>query len=324
MRLKSAIPAALFALFAASPTMAQSGSAAYPNRPIKVVVPFAAGGAGDIAARIITEEIGKTLKTPVVIENRPGGNGLVGASYLAKAVPDGYTIGYSTNTVHAGGLAVFKTLPFHPVNDFTPIALTFSSPQVLVVKNDNPAKTEAELRSWIQANPKTASYSYHNGGSQISANLYLKRIQASGLAVPYVSPVAALTDVVGGVTVFGFYEPVAAKPLIDSQRVRALAVTSSARLPLLPGVPTLIESGLPDTELRTWAGFFAPAGTPQPIIRALGEAVKNALEQASVRDKAHSLGMAVEYLPPDRFREFLGTDAQFWKKRYEEAGIAPQ
>ncbi|WP_028602509.1 Bug family tripartite tricarboxylate transporter substrate binding protein [Ottowia thiooxydans] len=324
MRLISAVPAALFVLLIASAATAQPNSSTYPNRPIKVLVPFAAGGGGDIAARLISEEMSKTLKTPVVIENRPGGNGLVGAAQLAKAAPDGYTIGFSGSTVHAGGHAVFKTMPFHPINDFAPIALAFSSPQVLVVKSESSIKTEAELRSWIQANPKTASHSHHNGGSQIAAHLYLKRIQASALGVPYVSPVAALTDLVGGVTAFGFYEPVAAKPLIDSQRVRPLAVSSRARLPLLSGVPTLIESGLTDTELRTWLGFFAPAGTPQPIIRVLGEAVKSALEQASVKEKAHSLGMAEEYLPPDRFRDFLGTDTQFWKKRYEEAGIQPQ
>ncbi|WP_423459147.1 Bug family tripartite tricarboxylate transporter substrate binding protein [Ottowia sp. VDI28] len=323
MRLKFALSATLLALLASTTALAQPG-AAYPDRPVKVVVPFAPGGGGDIAARVISEQLHRTLKVPVIIENRPGGNGIVGAGYLAKAPPDGYTIGYSTNTVHAGGLAVFKTMPFHPVDDFAPVALTVSSPLVLAVKGENPAKTEAELRAWIQANPKDASYSYHNGSSQTLGNLYMKRIQAAGLAVPYVSPVAALTDVSGGVTAFGFYEPMAAKPLIDSQRVRPLVVSSHARLPMLPAVPTLLEVGLRDIEVRSWGGFFAPAGTPQPIIKALAEAVKGALEQPSVKAKLQGLGMTVEYLPDTKFRDFIAADSRQWKAWYQEAGIQPQ
>lgn len=324
MRRIFAISATLWALLAAHTAMAQSSPAAYPERPIKVVVPFAPGGGGDISARVLVDQLNKLLKVPLIVENRPGGNGLVGAGQLAKATPDGYTIGYSTNTVHAGGYAVFKTMPFHPVNDFEPIALTVSSPLVLAVKGENPAKTEAELRSWAQAHPKDASYSYHNGSSQTLGNLYLKRIQVSGLGVPYVSPVAALTDVVGGVTAFGFYEPMAAKPLIDSQRVRPLAVSSRARLPMLPTVPTLRESGLQDIEVRSWGGFFAPAGTPQPIVKVLAEAVKSALEQPGVKEKLQGLGMTVEYLPTSKFRDFITEDSRQWKIWYREAGIQPQ
>lgn len=321
MRLTSVISATLFA---ATTALAQPGGAAYPDKPIKVVVPFAPGGGGDIAARVICEQMSRALKVPLIIENRPGGNGIVGAGYLAKAAPDGYTIGYSTNTVHAGGLAVFKTMPFHPVNDFAPIALTVSSPLVLAVKGENPAKTEAELRAWIQANPREASYSYHNGSSQTLGNLYMKRIHAAGLAVPYVSPVAALTDVSGGVTAFGFYEPMAAKPLIDSQRIRPLAISSHARLPMLPAVPTLSEAGLRDIEVRSWGGFFAPAGTPQPAVKILTEAVRGALEQPAVKEKLQGLGMTVEYLPDAKFRDFITADSRQWKAWYLEAGIQPQ
>ncbi|WP_028602507.1 Bug family tripartite tricarboxylate transporter substrate binding protein [Ottowia thiooxydans] len=297
--------------------------AAYPDRPIKVVVPFAAGGAGDISARLVSEELRKILQVPVVVENRPGGNGLVGAAQLAKAAPDGYTIGFNGNTVHAGGHAVFKAMPFHPINDFAPIALTFSSPYVLVAGPQMPASSPSELLAWVQAHPKEATYSYHNGSSRVAAHLYLQRVRTSALAVPYVSPVAALTDVAGGTTAFGFYEPITVKGLMDAQRIRALAVTSDVRLPMLPEVPTLKESGV-DVHLRAWTGCFAPAGTPEDVIATLSQAIKQALERAAVKEKAHSLGMAVEYLPPDRFREFIAAETQFWKKQFSDAGIAPQ
>lgn len=314
----------LVSLLVAAFMVALPAAAAYPDRPIKVVVPFAAGGAGDISARLVSDELRKILQVPVVVENRPGGNGLVGAAQLAKAPPDGYTIGFSGNTVHAGGAAVFKSLPFHPVNDFTPIALTFSSPYVLVVGAQVPAHSPEELRAWIEAHSREASYSYHNGSSQIAAHMYLQRVKGKALAVPYVSAVSALTDVASGVTAFGFYEPITAKPLMDAQRVRALAVSSSERLPMLPELATLKESGLDGFQLRAWTGCFAPVGTPADVVLKLSEAVKQALQRASVKEKAHSLGMAVEYLSADRFREFIHTEAQFWKRRYDEAGIAPQ
>ena len=311
-------------LAAAAMPAAAENAADYPSRPIKFISISAAGSGGDVLSRMITDKMAPILKSTFVIENRPGASGAIATEMLAKAAPDGYTIGYSTNTVHAGGLAVFKTMPFHPVNDFAPIALTVSSPLVLAVKGENPAKTEAELRAWIQANPREASYSYHNGSSQTLGNLYMKRIHAAGLAVPYVSPVAALTDVSGGVTAFGFYEPMAAKPLIDSQRIRPLAISSHARLPMLPAVPTLSEAGLRDIEVRSWGGFFGPAGMPQPAVKILTEAVRGALEQPAVKEKLQGLGMTVEYLPDAKFRDFITADSRQWKAWYLEAGIQPQ
>jgi tripartite-type tricarboxylate transporter receptor subunit TctC len=318
------IPRVLKGLLAAATVSAAAASHAYPDKPIKLIIPFAPGGSGDVIGRVIGDELRKILNTTIVVENRPGGNGLVGAGQIAKSPPDGYTIGYSTNTVHTGGFSAFKTMPFHPINDFEPIALTASAPLILAVNVDHPAKTLKEFVDWAKKNPTAASYTHHNGGSHIAGSTFMRLLGVDGLSVPYTSPVAASADLVGGRAAFGFFEPVTIKSLLDGNRLRALGVSADKRLALLPAVPTFKEAGAPKFIQRSWAGFFAPAGTPKTIVDKLSESIRTALSSPQIVERFGAMGTAVDFVPASEFKKFLLTDTEVWKARYRDAGIEPQ
>ncbi len=237
---------------------------AWPSKPIKYVVPFAAGGTTDILARTISEKLSVALGQPVVVENKPGAGGGVGAAEVAKAAPDGYTIMGGTISTHAINASLYKNLPYDPVKDFAAVTLIARVPNMLVINNDIPAKNVAELIALMKANPGKWSFaSSGNGTSQhLSGELFKGMAGVEMQHIPYKGSPPALTDVMGGQVNMTFDNITTAWTLAKSGKLRALAVTTAKRSPVAPDVPTLAESGLPGYEVGSWQGVFAPAGTP--------------------------------------------------------------
>lgn len=302
---------------------AQSGSDRYPDAPIKVIVPFAVGGAGDTGSRIVSEEIGRILNVPVVVENRPGSSALIGSTLLAKASPDGYTIGYNTNTIAATGRYLFKKLPFDPFEAFVPIALVHSGAMVLAVHKDAPVNSVSEFLAWVKTNPG-ATFSYHNSSTQVAGTRLSSVAGISSTAVSYNSPVAAMTDLSGGVLTFGFVEPGVVRPFVESNRLKILAVSSARRSGLLPDLPTLEESGVADFDMKSWGGFFAPAGTPEHIVQTLSKAIGEALQSETVRERFVRTASDIDYLDSQAFKAFIQAQSEIWGDLIRQAGIEPK
>lgn len=312
--------AGLTAAWCTIPAMAQP----YPNRPVRIVVPFAAGGAADLVARLVAEEMRKDLGVPVVVDNRPGANGVIGTEAVASAAPDGYTLLFGTNTTHAAAPALFKRLPFDPNKDFRAVALVARTPFVLLVRSGGSLKTPEELVAWMKKNPAAANYAYSNSTSQVAAAAFSKKANVPATAVPYKGETAAITDVVGGAVAYTFVSVAAARPFLETRRVRAIAITSSTRSSLMPDTPPLSEAGFPGMETIAWAAFFAPANTPNEIVQRQSVAVERALAQPGMKAQLARHGSDLEYLPPQKTDAFAREQVKVWTMKIRDAGIEPQ
>jgi len=266
---------------ALSPAMAQQG---YPNRPIKLVLGFAPGGTTDFLARRLGEQLAKQMGQPVIVENRPGASGNIGAAHVARSNPDGYTLLYGTNTTHAMNVSLYAKLEFDPVKDFEPIVLQGKTSNVLCVRPDFPSHTLGEFIDKARAEPGRITVA--SGGNATSLHMAIELLKESTgvdlLHVPYKGSSAALTDLVGGQVNAIMDNVPSSLPFIKSGRVRALAVTALSRLPQLPDVPTFNELGMKGFEVVGWGAFWAPAGTPRPIIERLNREINLALKDAQV------------------------------------------
>src|SRR3954454_10954480 len=247
----------------------------YPTKPIHLIVPFPPGGGNDTVARAIAQQISPELGQPVVIDNRPGAGGSVGAELAAKAPADGYTLFLAGVGSHAVNPNLHRKLPYDAIKDFTPITLIASAPSVLVVNPSVPARTVAEFTAYARANPGKLNYASNGNGSaaQLAAAMYEWMAGVKMVHVPYKGIAPAMTDLLSGVVQLMFGTIVALVPHIQAGKLRALAVTSVKRSALLPEVPTLAESGLPEYEAGSWYGILAPAGTPPDIIAKLNTVV---------------------------------------------------
>jgi len=276
---------------------------AWPTKPIKWVVPFAPGGTTDILARTIGDKLAIALGQPVIIENKPGAGGGVGADYTAKAPADGYTIMGGTISTHAINASLYKSLPYDPVKDFAPICLVASAPSVLVVNPALPARTLAEFTAYARANPGKLNYASNGNGSaaQLAAVLYETMADVRMVHVPYKGIAPAMTDLLSGEVQLMFGTIVALVPHIQAGKLRALAVTSRTRSALLPDIPTIAESGLPDYQAGSWYGILAPAGTPREVIERLHAAIIKALNQPDVSKRLAAEGAEVIGSTPEEF-----------------------
>ena len=286
-------------LCAAALAQAQS----YPAKPIHLIVPFPPGGGNDTVARAIAQQIGPDLGQPVVVDNRPGAGGSVGAELAAKAPPDGYTLFLAGVGSHAVNPNLHARLPYDPVRDFAPITLVASAPSVLVVNPAVPARSVAEFTAYARANPGKLNYASNGQGSaaQLAAAMYESMAGVMMVHVPYKGIAPALTDLLSGEVQLMFGTVVALVPHIQAGKLRALAVTSRSRSALLPEVPTLAESGLPDYEAGSWYGIMAPAGTPRDIIERLHAAIVKALAQPEVAKRLAAEGAIVIGSTPAAF-----------------------
>jgi len=293
----------------------------FPQRTVKLVVPFPAGGATDVMARLVAQKLTELWTQPVVIENRAGATGAVGSVFVAKAVPDGYTILMGTGTTHAVSPATNPNIPYS-LRDFAPISLVASFPNLLVVHPSLPAKTVPELISYLKQNPNRVNFSSTgNGGSvHLAAELFKQATKTDMVHIPYKGSAEALNDLMSGQVQLTFDNFSTVWPLVQTGKLRALGVASLERSPSAPDVPSIAET-LPGFEANTWVGLFAPAGTPSAIVQKISNDVQAVLKDAAVSKKFVSMGAIPNGNQPDIFTAFVLKDTQRWKNVVTSAGI---
>jgi tripartite-type tricarboxylate transporter receptor subunit TctC len=315
---------ALFALIFAGLASAASAQTAYPSRTITLVLPFAAGSGTDTTTRIISQHLGVALGVGIVIDNKPGANGMIAATYVARAAPDGYTLFVTTNTTHSANPYLLKTLTYDPVKDFTPIARTGDLPFMLLVNPDLPAKTVAELVAYGKANPGKLTYASGSSSSIVSGATFAYNAGIDMLHVPYKSSPPALTDVIGGRISMMFVDVLTGLPHVKGNALRALAVTTKDRTPLMPDLPSMQEAGVPDFDITSWQGYFAPANTPKEIVTRLNAEIRKIVEKPEVKAQLATLGMDAFSGTPEELGAFVGDQLVLWEKLIKNAGIEKQ
>lgn len=301
----------------------------YPDRPIRLIVPFSTGGPTDALARALAKTLSEQMKQAIIVENRTGAGGSIGMEAVANAKPDGYTIGMG----HTGSNSIYTNLYAQPRYDplvaFEPITPVVSYTNVLLVNEAIPAKTVHEFIAWARANPKSATYaSGGNGATNHLSGELLNALTDAGLThVPYKGNSLAMIDVLSGTVSSMFDILITALPQIEAKKVRALAVTSAARSPYLPDVPTMAEAGIKGYDEAgndLWFGLFAPAGTPQPIVQRLHSEVVKAIQAPELQKTIEGMAYNPWTLQPTEFRAFLAEDQQKWGKVVELAGAKVQ
>jgi len=294
----------------------------YPTKPIKLVVAFAAGGATDIVGRLMAHGMEKELGQPIIVENKPGGGSNIGSEIVARAKPDGYTLLLGT-IANATNMSIYNNMRYDTERDFVPITHFMSSPSVLVVNAALPIHNVKELLDYAKANPGKLSFASSGaGGSPHLAGEMLKlRTGIDILHVPYKGASPAITDIMAGTVSMGFMTAAGVLPSIEGGRLRPIAVAGLKRLPQLPNVPTMEEEGVPDFEVSSWNGLFAPAGTPQPIIDKLSKAALAVLAQKDIQAQftdSASLGVGGS---PEEFRKYVAAEIAKWRKVAEAANV---
>ncbi len=294
----------------------------YPSKPIRIIVPFAAGGAVDVVARAVGQRMSEQMGSPVIIEDKPGASANLGAELVAKAQADGYTVLMGANGL-ATNMTLFHNLGFDTAKDFAPIARVGYAPLVLVVQASSPAKSLKDLIAMAKAQPGILTYgSAGNGGSGHLASELLKlTTKIDVMHVPYKGGAPAMTDLLGGRLTFMLNNPLEVIANIKSGRLRALAVASPKRIPMLPDVPTFAEAGLPGYDASVWWGLVAPAKTPKDVIAKLSSEALKALEGEGVKEKLSNLGAVVDPAGPEQFGKFLKEEIDKWAQVIKAAGI---
>lgn len=297
----------------------------WPNRPVKIIVPFGAGSATDITARAVGDELTKEFGQPFVVDNRAGGSGFIGAVAAARAAPDGYTLFVTATTTQSTNPALFKKLPYDPVADFAPVSGITQGYYFLAVAESSPARSAAELVSWLKANPSSASYGWGATVSQVAGAAFLKEVGATAAGVPYKSSPQAMTDLISGQLTFMVQDFGAGLPQLKNGRLKALMVSTKTRVPNLPDIPTGAEAGVPGFDAATFIGMLAPAATPEPIIKKLNAALQRILREPAMAQKMDTCcGAHMFPTTPAEFGEFLKNDRIGWANKIRAAGIEPQ
>jgi tripartite-type tricarboxylate transporter receptor subunit TctC len=318
---RRAILVGVTAAVAMPPAFAQ----AWPQRPVRIVVPATPGGAIDVIARLVADKLGPVLGQNVYVENRAGAGNNLGTDFVAKSPPDGYTLLIVASS-HATNKFLYKELGWDPVKDFEPIAYTHIVPLVLCVSTAVPAKTVAELTDWLKANEATATYASSGTGSSLhmSAELYIAMTGVKMQHVPYRGSSAAHPDILGGRTHLIFDTVTAIQSHIQSGAVKALAVTTLKRSSAFPNVPTMAEAGLAGYDSSTWGGFLAPAGTPKPLVQRLNAEINRIMELPDVREKLIVAGIEIQRGTPEEFGDVIKREVDKWGVVIKKAGIQPQ
>jgi tripartite-type tricarboxylate transporter receptor subunit TctC len=311
-----------FSLIAAA--CAGAGAQTYPERPLTLVVPFAAGSGTDAVARVVAQKLAERLKQPVVIDNRAGANAQIGVEYAAKAAPDGYTLLMATATSHSANPALYKSLRYDPIRDFTPIARTGILPFVVAVKPSLPVKNVRELIDYARANPGKVSFAAPNSTSMLAAEALGRMANAELINVAYKSAPQALTDILAGhldMYVVDFGVGLAS---IRSGKLRPLAMTNARRSPLLPDVPVLADT-LPGFDLNPWNGIFGPAKLPKPIADKLAADLLAVLSDKDTQEKFAALGFDVNPTrSPEEFGKYVADQLAYWARMAKIARVQPE
>jgi tripartite-type tricarboxylate transporter receptor subunit TctC len=300
---------------------AQSGQA-YPTKPVRFVVAYPPGGPTDILARLLSPKLQAALGQPFIVESRPGAGGNVGTDFVAKSPADGYTILLTASGPISINVTLYKSLPYDPARDLTPVIHVASVPLVLVVHPSVPAKTVSELIALLKAKPEGYSFASAGNGTpqHLSAELFKTMADVKMLHVPYKGSAPAINDLVGGQVPVAFESMVSVLPQVKGGRLRALATTGNRRSGLLPDVPTVAEAGLPGYESIAWYGVMAPGGTPKPIVDKLNAEISKALDTPELKQRVADLGSDSVHGTPEQFGAFIKSETSRWGKVVKESG----
>ena len=318
--LRAAI-ALITALFCAVPARAAPGD--YPNKPVRFIVPFSAGGGADIVARAIAQRLGELLGQPVVVDNRTGAAAIIGMEAAAKSAPDGYTIVLGQTGPNSINPGLYEHLPYDAVKDFAPVTLATTYPYVMVVHPSVPAKTVKEFIDYARTKPGELTFASAGTGAanHLAAELFASMSGVKLVHVPYKASAPALVDVIAGHVSMMLDPVITCLPHVKQGKLRALGVTSLKRSPVASDLPTLAETGLPGYEAIGWHGVFAPAGTPREIVDRLNAEIAKALRTAEIRARFAEQGAEPVGNTPEQFQEFLKGDLAKWTQVIKAAGV---
>ena len=317
---------ALASAVIATSAIAEAGEDGWPQRPLRLVVPFPAGSSTDIIARIVAQKLSHRLGQQIVIENRAGASGNIGADAVAKATPDGYTIGIATASTHAVAASLSPNLPYDPIRDFAPVAMIGSQPYVLVLHPALPAHNLAELIALAKAKPGTLNYGSAGVASlaHLATELFASMAGVNIVHVPYKSSSQSMTDMITGRLDMQFATIAPSLPNIRAGQLRALVTSGKTRVAALPELPTVAEAGIAGYEAALWVSFVVPSDTPPKIIARLNREVNDVLESSDGTEALVAQGMAPEPGPPEALTERIRGDIEKWRGVAARAGIRPQ
>ena len=309
----------------AAPASAQAPAESFPSRPIRIVVPFGPGSGTDTATRMLGQQLEAVLKQGVVVENKPGANGVIAATAVARATPDGYTLLMGTNSTHGANPGLVAKLGYDPVKDFAPVGLVGIFSSLLVVNPALPVRTPAELIAYGKAHPKTLTFAAGNTSSLIMGEMFAREAGIEMLRVPYASNPAGITDVIGGRVSVMFPDIASSIAHAKAGTVRALAaVTMGERSPQMPELPTVAETVLPNFHFVGWIGLFAPAGTPTSVVNRLSAELQKLLTAPETRQRFLQIGAEAKWMSPADFKALVATEVVRLPKILAEIGIQPQ
>ena len=309
-----------------SVAQAQNTDQNWPTRPIKYVVPFGTGGVSDNVARLLAQQLSIKLKQTVVVENKPGVSGIVGTQLVAKSSADGYTIMGGTITTHAVNPFFAKNLGYNPVTDFVPLAMVGTVSNVLVVPADSKFNNVQDLIQELKRNPDGLTYGSAGAGTSqhLSGQLFQSMTHTKMRQIIYKGGSQAMIDLAGGQLDMVFETYAAARPMIETKKVKVLGVTSSKRLSELPDVPTISEAGVPGFEMQSWQGVFAPAGVPVPIVETLSNNFSEIINMPEVQEKLRAMGVEPDGRGSEKFADFQRAEISKWEKVVSDAGITAE
>ena len=311
-------------LFALAAGLAQAQD--YPNRPVRIVLPFPPGGTGELFTRIIGVKFQELTGQPLVPDYRPGATGIIGSTAVARSAPDGYTLLYASTSSHLVGPMLVNPMPYDPVKDFTPIAPTTRYPFLMVVNPAFPAKTVAEFVAAAKARPGELNYGSAGLGSapQLSTELLLRAAGIKVVHVAYKGPAALQLALIGGEVQMSFDTPGTARAHVLAGKMRPLAVTGQQRSSALPEVPTFAEAGYPGVEGEIWQGIFGPAGLPEPIVRRLNEVIVQGVASKDFQERTRGVGIEPVQGTPQALAAELARDIPRWQRIVADTGAKPQ
>jgi len=312
------------ATLACAPLIAQAQ--AFPSKPIRIVIPFVAGGSSDIVGRAIGSKFQEILGQPAVVENKPGANGAIAAEFVARADPDGYTMLVGSIGVFSINAALFKDLRYNPVRDFAPVTLAVTTPNVLITKPTLAAASAKELVEFARKNPGKLAYCSSGTGSSdhLTGELLKQRADIQAVHVPYKGGAACQTDIMGSQVDFSFQNLGAVTNYIKAGKMKALAVTAKGRHAQLPNVPDAAEAGFPDLVVTSWQAAAVPAKTPRDIVMKLNDATLKTLRSPDIRERMNQIGFDVVAGTPEEFGRFMKEEVDRWTAVVNRGGIKPE
>jgi tripartite-type tricarboxylate transporter receptor subunit TctC len=292
-------------------------------KPIRIIVPFPPGGIADLFARIVGQKFNEAWGQPGVVENRPGAGGNIGAELVAKSAPDGYTLVTGSIGTHAVNVSIFRKLGYDPIRDFAPVSLIMEAEGLLVLHPSVPVKSVKELIALAKARPGQLAYASagHGTAAHLAGELFKSMAKVDMVHVPYKGNVPAITDLIAGQTSLLFATMPTVLPHVSTGRLKALAVTGSARAAAAPQLPTVAEAALPGFSVTNWIGFFAPAGTPRDVVAKLNAEVARTMQAPDIQKRLASEGAKFSAWTPDQFAAFVKAEMTKWAKVVKEAGI---